>query len=68
MEDGQTLRMSVGQKEVFIKISVSPSDYFVREGADVHTESVISMVQAALGGTTKVTGIYEDMTIDVSLL
>jgi len=66
VEDGQTLRMSVGRKEVFIRISVSKSDYFRRDGADVHTEATISLAQAALGGATRIQGLYEDVTLQIS--
>ena len=37
IEDGQTVRLQVGQREVFVTFSVAPSDYFRRQGADVHT-------------------------------
>ena len=54
IEDGQTVRMPVGSKEVFITFSVERSDYFTRKGADVHTDANISLAQAALGGTIRV--------------
>ncbi|XP_045608455.2 protein tumorous imaginal discs, mitochondrial isoform X1 [Procambarus clarkii] len=65
VEDGQTLRMTVGRKEVFVRISVSKSDYYRREGADIHTDTTISLAQAALGGATRVQGIYEDITLQI---
>merc|ERR1712034_50184 len=46
IEDGQTVRMPVGNKEVFITFKVEKSDYFTRKGADVHTEAHISLAQA----------------------
>ena len=67
MEDGQTVRMQVGQKEVFITFRVEKSDYFRRDGADVHTEAAISVAQAALGGAIRVQGVYEDqLTLDIA--
>ena len=60
--------MNVGQKEVFIKIAVARSDYFQRDGPDVHTEQPISMLQAALGGSAVVRGIYEDINLDVCII
>lgn len=63
--DGQTLRMSVGSREVFVKINVSKSDYFRRDGADIHTDATVSVAQAALGGATRIQGIYEDITLQV---
>lgn len=38
---------------------------FRREGADVHSDVAISLSQAVLGGTTKITGIYEDILLNV---
>ncbi len=67
VEDGQTVRMPVGKKEVFVTFRVGKSDYFRREGADVHTDASISLAQAVLGGTIRVEGIYEDVVLNVSL-
>ena len=63
IEDGQTVRMPVGNKEVFITFKwvfrvvitlswhsrhrVEKSDYFTRKGADVHTEAHISLAQVS---------------------
>lgn len=66
VEDGQTVRMSVGNKELFITFNVEKSRYFRRDGADVHTEANISLSQAVLGGTIRVQGVYEDQTIQVT--
>ncbi len=38
IEDGQTVRLPVGRKEVFITFRVESSDYFKRQGSDVHTD------------------------------
>ena len=65
VQDGQTLRMAVGKKELFVTIRVQKSPYFRQEGADVHTEAEISLSQAVLGGTIRVQGVYEDQTIQV---
>ncbi len=45
--------MQVGQKEVFITFRVEKSDYFRRDGADVHTDAYMSLAQAALGGSLR---------------
>lgn len=66
IEDGQTVRMNVGNKEVFITFKVEKSNYFKRDGADVHTDAEISISQALLGGTIRVQGVYEDQTIQVN--
>lgn len=65
IENGQTVRMNVGNKEVFITFKVEKSSYFKRDGADVHTDAEISISQALLGGTIRVQGVYEDQTIQV---
>lgn len=65
IEDGQTVRMAVGRKEVFVTFSVAKSDYFRRQGSDVHTDARISLAQALLGGTIRVLGIHEDLNVKV---
>lgn len=67
VEDGQTVRMPVGRKEIFITFSVEKSDYFKRQGSDVHTEAKISLAQAVLGGTIRVQGIHEDMNVAIPM-
>ncbi|ODM98433.1 hypothetical protein Ocin01_08249, partial [Orchesella cincta] len=65
VEDSQTVRMPVGKKEVFITFRVEKSDYFRRDGADVHTDTPITISQAILGGATRVQGIYENLTVEI---
>ncbi|KAM7345739.1 protein tumorous imaginal discs, mitochondrial isoform 2-T2 [Cochliomyia hominivorax] len=65
IENGQTVRMQVGKKELFITFRVEPSKYFKRDGADVHTEATISLAQAVLGGTIRVEGVYEDQWLNI---
>ncbi|CAL8128985.1 unnamed protein product [Orchesella dallaii] len=65
VEDSQTVRMPVGKREVFITFRVQKSNYFRRDGADVHTETLISISQAVLGGSTGVQGIYENLTVEI---
>lgn len=67
VEDGQTVRMAVGRKEIFITFRVEKSRYFRRDGSDVHTEAEISLSQAILGGTIRIQGVYDDQTIQVML-
>ena len=43
VEDGQTIRMSVGATEVYAILRVAPSDYFRREGADIHSGQIQSV-------------------------
>ncbi|XP_075165078.1 dnaJ homolog l(2)tid, mitochondrial isoform X1 [Haematobia irritans] len=65
IENGQTVRMQVGKKELFITFRVEPSRYFRRDGADVHTDAVVSLAQAVLGGTIRVEGVYEDQWLNI---
>ncbi|XP_066245601.1 protein tumorous imaginal discs, mitochondrial-like isoform X1 [Euwallacea similis] len=65
IEDGQTVRMSVGNKEMFVTFRVDKSNYFKRDGPDVHTEADISVSQALLGGTIRIQGLYEDHVLQI---
>lgn len=44
---------------------VEKSNYFRRDGADVHTNAEISLSQAILGGTIRIQGVYEDQIIQI---
>jgi DnaJ family protein A protein 3 len=66
VEDGQTIRLAVGRKEVFVTFRVEKSRYFRRDGPDVHTDAEVSLAQAVLGGTIRVQGVYEDQTIQIA--
>lgn len=65
VEDNQTMRMAVGKRELFITFRVEKSNYFRRDGADVHTDAAISLSQALLGGTIRVQGVYDDQMIQI---
>lgn len=66
IEDGQTLRMSIGgNKEIFVTVRVEPSTYFRREGVDVYTDANISLSQALLGGVIRIQGLYEDLNVRI---
>ncbi|XP_034836403.1 protein tumorous imaginal discs, mitochondrial-like isoform X2 [Maniola hyperantus] len=65
VEDGQTVRMSVGNSEIFVTFKVESSSYFKRDGPDVHTDCTISVSQALLGGTVRIQGLYEDHTLQI---
>lgn len=65
VEDGQTVRMAVGQSEIFITFQVESSRELRREGADIHSDVQLSVAQALLGGTVRVRGVYDEMTVDV---
>ncbi|KAI0225239.1 hypothetical protein LSAT2_023874 [Lamellibrachia satsuma] len=65
VEDGQTVRMPVGSKEIFITFRVEKSKDFRREGADVHSDLGVSLSQAILGGTIRIPGIYDDILLNI---
>ncbi|MBN3275897.1 DNJA3 protein, partial [Polyodon spathula] len=67
VEDGQTVRMPVGKKEIFISFRVQKSPVFRREGADIHSDLFISIAQAILGGTARAQGLYETVNITVGI-
>ena len=52
-------------REVFITVKVEESDYFRREGYDVHTTASISLSQALLGGIIRLTGLHEDINLRI---
>ncbi|XP_050432243.1 protein tumorous imaginal discs, mitochondrial isoform X2 [Adelges cooleyi] len=66
IEDGQTIRVLVNKSEVFITFKVDKSDYFRRDGSDIHTDAKISISQALLGGSIRIRGIYDDHTVQIS--
>ncbi|KAL0993442.1 hypothetical protein UPYG_G00107940 [Umbra pygmaea] len=65
VEDGQTVRMPVGKKEVFITFRVQKSPVFRRDGADIHSDVMISVGQAILGGTIRTQGLYETVNLSI---
>lgn len=65
IEDGQSIRILVNRNEVFVTFKVEKSDYFKRDGSDIHTDAKISISQALLGGSIRVRGIYDDHTVQV---
>uniref|UniRef100_L7M8N3 DnaJ homolog l(2)tid, mitochondrial n=1 Tax=Rhipicephalus pulchellus TaxID=72859 RepID=L7M8N3_RHIPC len=67
VEDGQTVRMQVGKKELFVTFKVARSDYFRRDGADIHTDAAITLSQAVLGGTVRVQGLYDDIMLKIPM-
>ena len=59
-------RLSLGGgQEVFITVRVAESDYFRREGQDVHTTAYISLSQALLGGVIRITGLDGDLNLRI---
>uniref|UniRef100_A0A3Q1KGP7 DnaJ homolog subfamily A member 3, mitochondrial n=1 Tax=Anabas testudineus TaxID=64144 RepID=A0A3Q1KGP7_ANATE len=65
VEDGQTVRMPVGKKEIFITFRVQKSPVFRRDGADIHSDLHVSVAQAILGGTARTQGLYETLNLSI---
>ncbi|TDH15759.1 hypothetical protein EPR50_G00012320 [Perca flavescens] len=63
VENGQTVRMSVGTKEILITFRVQGSPVFRRNGVDIHSDVFISVAQAILGGTATAPGLYQPVSI-----
>ncbi|KAG8014594.1 DnaJ-like protein subfamily A member 3 [Nibea albiflora] len=63
VDDGQTVRMSVGNSEILITFRVQRSPVFRRNGINIHSDVIISIAQAILGGTAKAQGLYETISI-----
>ncbi|XP_038568750.1 dnaJ homolog subfamily A member 3, mitochondrial-like isoform X1 [Micropterus salmoides] len=63
VEDGQTVRMSVGKREILITFRVQRSPVFRRNGVNIHSDVLISIAQAILGGTATTQGLYETISI-----
>lgn len=66
VDDGQSLRMKVGNKELYITFRVARSNYFRRDGFDIHSEIEISLYQALLGGSIDVQGLHDNSTIQIA--
>ncbi|XP_004864846.1 dnaJ homolog subfamily A member 3, mitochondrial isoform X2 [Heterocephalus glaber] len=65
VEDGQTVRMPVGKREIFITFRVQKSPVFRRDGADIHSDLFISIAQALLGGSARAQGLYETINVTI---
>ncbi|XP_077082838.1 dnaJ heat shock protein family (Hsp40) member A3b [Siphateles boraxobius] len=65
IEDGQTVKVPVGKKYIYITFKVQRSPVFRRDGADIHSDVMISVAQAILGGTARAQGLYS--TIDIAI-
>uniref|UniRef100_A0A671TEB6 DnaJ homolog subfamily A member 3, mitochondrial n=1 Tax=Sparus aurata TaxID=8175 RepID=A0A671TEB6_SPAAU len=63
VENGQTVRMSVGSREILITFRVQRSPVFRRDGLNIHSDVFISIAQAILGGTATGQGLYETISM-----
>ncbi|KAJ8001696.1 hypothetical protein DPEC_G00172130 [Dallia pectoralis] len=65
IDHGQTVRMPVGKKEVYITFRVQKSPVFRRDGVDIHSDVLISVAQAILGGSARVQGLHNPIDIQI---
>ncbi len=47
-------------------VQVQKSPVFRRDGADIHSDLLVSVAQAVLGGTARAQGLYETLNLSVS--
>lgn len=66
MEDGQTVAMTIANKQVYITFRVQKSAVFRRKGVNVYSDVNVSIGQAILGGTVTAQGLHESVSITVS--
>lgn len=52
---------------IYVRLHVTPSPVFRREGNHVHVAVPISMSQATLGGTVRVPGLHGDLDVTVRI-
>lgn len=50
----------------YVSVQVQRSPVFRRNGVDIHSDILISIAQAILGGTATAQGLYETISIVVS--
>ena len=65
VEDGQILKVKIESQIVRVYIKVLKSDYFQKEGLNVHSDATISFSQALLGGSINIKGLYEDLVVHI---
>uniref|UniRef100_A0A3B1IIS6 ribonuclease H n=1 Tax=Astyanax mexicanus TaxID=7994 RepID=A0A3B1IIS6_ASTMX len=65
VKDGQSASIPVGKKMIKVTFRVEESPVFRRDGDDVHSDMVISVADAMLGGTAQGQGLYG--TIDIPI-
>ncbi|CAD5217598.1 unnamed protein product [Bursaphelenchus xylophilus] len=65
VDNGEMLRVQVGQSMVYLNIQVNPSLIHRREKENIHTDVEISLADAVLGGQINVPGIESDTVISI---
>lgn len=74
IRDGQQIRLrGLGEAgirgaaagDLLVGVRIAPHEYLHREGDDLHCRATVTMTQAALGAQIHVTGVLEDVAVDV---
>ncbi|XP_016890510.1 dnaJ homolog subfamily A member 3, mitochondrial-like isoform X2 [Cynoglossus semilaevis] len=65
VEDGQTVAMTIANKQVYITFRVQKSAVFRRKGVNVYSDVNVSIGQAILGGTVTAQGLHESVSITI---
>jgi len=50
---------------LLVQVLVDPHDYYMREGADIHTEAPISITQAVLGGSIDIKTLNGEVEVKI---
>lgn len=50
-----------------IKVQIRPHPYFKRDGSNISTEKLLTVTQAILGGTVKVTTLNGKIDVNVKM-
>jgi molecular chaperone DnaJ len=73
IKDGQQLNMSgMGEAglrgatggDLLVTVRVSPHEFLHREGDDLHCRMILNVVEASLGGTMSVPGLFDDVDVE----
>jgi molecular chaperone DnaJ len=74
IRDGQQIRMrglgeagirGAASGDLLVTVRIAPDEYLHREGDDLHCRATVTMTQAALGAQIQVTGVLEDVEVNV---
>jgi DnaJ family protein A protein 3 len=65
VDNGQTLRLPVDGTEVYVRVNISRSPIFERDGFDIHSNVSISFTQAILGGSVRIPGLNGDLDLKI---
>ena len=65
VHDNQTMRLVVGEEEVFVTMKILPSSIFKRVDYDIYSDVEISVAQAVLGGIVPVKGLYDTVRLRI---